>query len=289
MTVPVSVLFKERYFQGFLPASEFDYESVILSNTEWVKRGIAEHDPTRKQPIAYCVLANLLSREIYVYQRSGAEERLNEKFSFGFGGHIERVDKQGNPIHTSLLRELEEEADIPHISRLSTIGYINDDSNEVGKVHFGVLYVAEIDTREISIREGASSAELKHSRELGRRLQSKQFDFEEWSRIAYEPSSSLVESVRLDLLLDILDNKKCGEPDPITQTQDREARSFVRNNMGIVELRERNVQFCGLSFEQRLIFEYDLLCGGEMTGSYKETRIFDKMQGPSLTFGRFDN
>ena len=91
MTVQTSKLLQKRYFQGFSPANKYNYENLINSNTEWMKRGIAEKDFTRKQPIAYCLVTNPLSNEIFVYQRGGgknySESKLSEKFSFGFGGH----------------------------------------------------------------------------------------------------------------------------------------------------------------------------------------------------------
>ena len=291
MATPTSELFKDGYFQGFSRASDYNYEKIILENSEWVKRGIAEEDTSRKQPIAYCLVANPLSREVFYYTRAGSEERLSGKLSVGFGGHIERVDEQGgNPIQNSLLREvLVEELEIPGRVDLSVLGYINDDSNEVGKVHFGILYLATVDTRNVELNmDEASSGSLVHIDELDRMIGSGDYNVENWTRIACPPSVSILDDSRRGLIRKILKvNHKSTIRDPDLLEQDEVLRQIVGSNIDRIELRESLVESCGLSFEPRLGLEYDILFGNQNIGRYRETRVYNKGGTPFMVFGEF--
>ena len=48
-------------------------------------------------------------------------------------------------------RELEEELGVS--ANLTLIGFVNDDTNAVGEVHFGVVYLAKINESDIHITE----------------------------------------------------------------------------------------------------------------------------------------
>ena len=138
-------LFGEDYFQGFKNHEEFDYEKIILDNLKIMRRGDAEVDSSHKQPIGYMLIVNPKSKKIFVYLRSGegGENRLHGKWSLGVGGHIEPFDiknKNINPIRKSQLRELKEEIEIiGNILGIKVLGYVNDEEDSVGKVHFGKI------------------------------------------------------------------------------------------------------------------------------------------------------
>ncbi len=288
MTVPRTKLFGKKYFQGFLNAKDFDYESIILQNMGWTKRGIAEEDTTIKQPIAYCVLVNPLSREVFIYQRGTDsnynERKLSGKFSFGFGGHIDRTDDERNPIYNSLLRELGEEVEILGNLTLSTLGYINDDSNDVGKVHFGILYAGEIDTREVRLRGSeASFGTLIKIGDLEKLLKSKDLVLESWSEIALDPVIPLISLRKRELINSILE-RYCGNP---AITDNNQVRDLVRGNIEDVDLVERDARVEDLGFESRIILNYTVSLDGTHKGDYEEIRIFDKLEGPVLSFGTF--
>lgn len=144
-------LFEDCYFEGFMPAEKNNFQEKILENYEYLKRGLLENNEDYKQPIGYIVLLNKINKKIFVYQRAKRKEdydkkELCNKWSLGLGGHIDKKDENSkNPIKESALRELCEEVEIEgKINKLKEIGYINDDSNKVGRVHFGILYLAEI-------------------------------------------------------------------------------------------------------------------------------------------------
>ena len=196
MVVKTSDLFKGNSFNDFLPHSIRNYESIILNNYGFITRRFAEEDSNYKQPIAYSMIVNSNTKQVFAFQRSKktenyGEKRLQGKFSWGVGGHVEKYDLEfTNPIRESMLRELYEEVDIRGAVNPNPLilGYINDDSNNVGKVHFGILYLHETDAEEIKPRDPEiDNGRLRTMNELEEICESKDFDVESWSKIALNP------------------------------------------------------------------------------------------------------
>ncbi|MGG1916103.1 hypothetical protein ABFY54_29300 [Priestia megaterium] len=113
-----------------------------------MRRGDAEENTDFKQPIPYAVIKR--GNEIFVYERlkGAGEERLHNKLSLGIGGHMNPVSTENflDVLLDNLYREIEEELDIYSTVKpdLNIIGLINDDSDDVGKVHLGILAVLEV-------------------------------------------------------------------------------------------------------------------------------------------------
>ena len=174
-------LFQETYFEGF--RDEGGYEDIILEEYEWMRRGDAEDAPSYKQPIPYILMKK--DDTYFCFRRSGSEERLHEKWSWGVGGHVDRVDDEGNPLMNGLRREIEEEVGVSECD-VEQIGYINYDSDDVGKVHFGMLYIAEIH-EDVSVEDDEIDTyrflSMDEMREL---IEKETIDVEEWSRIALD-------------------------------------------------------------------------------------------------------
>lgn len=118
----------------------------------------AELNDKFKQPIPYIVIRR--GDQYYVTQRleGGGEARLHGKLSMGNGGHMNPLDKEWYSFEKVLAentkRELEEELYITGNINISTIGLINDDSEEVSKVHLGILGVIDLEPKdEVTVRE----------------------------------------------------------------------------------------------------------------------------------------
>jgi predicted NUDIX family phosphoesterase len=113
-----------------------------------MRRGDAEESVNYKQPIPYAFIRR--GNEIFVYKRltGGGEKRLHEKLSLGVGGHMNKEEKAKDFFETlqiNLERELGEELNINTDNlKLDAIGLINDDSNDVGKVHIGLLVAIDV-------------------------------------------------------------------------------------------------------------------------------------------------
>jgi predicted NUDIX family phosphoesterase len=148
MVVPRDILFDDNdAFNGFMPTEITDFKKKILGNFHYMEKTLAEEDPRYKQPIAYAIIFNREKQQIFIYKRSKQdknykEKRLQGKWSIGVGGHIEETDTSHDPIVESLLREIKEEIGID-VENPKLLGYINDDTNPVGKVHFGMVYIIE--------------------------------------------------------------------------------------------------------------------------------------------------
>ncbi len=198
LVVKTGVLLKDNYFNGFLPAEKFDFEQRILANYEWMPRRPAETNPEYKQPIVYAAVVNLALKKVFAYERARknkdyGEKRLQGKWTWGVGGHIEKSDAEsGNPIIASAKREMGEEIDA-HILNMSILGYINDDANDVGRVHFGMLYMAETGSEKVlPISKEISRGSLEPISELERMCSSKDIEVDSWGRIALGPLKSLL-------------------------------------------------------------------------------------------------
>lgn len=136
-------------FQGTLSgpkASEYLKTILDPKNWEFKERPAMEVDHSYKQIIPYCVLTE--GDNVYYYQRTkmSGETRLHGNYSVGFGGHINDQDVKNGKVRRQLFfdalhRELEEELDMSGAAwTMKFVGMINDDSNPVGQVHFGLVY-----------------------------------------------------------------------------------------------------------------------------------------------------
>ena len=188
MAVPVKELFKDKYFEGFLSNEEYDYDKIIHEKYEFVKRGPAETNFEMKQPIAYCILVNPELKKVYFYQRGSGEnyneKRLAGKISIGVGGHIEKQDVE-DPLLGSAVREVKEEVEYNgNLSEPKILGYINDDSEEVGKVHFGIAYIFETDSTVIKPKDVEMfDGELINVGEFEKKLNDSNLVIEGWTTI----------------------------------------------------------------------------------------------------------
>src|SRR2546422_5192409 len=135
-------------FQGLSLEIENYLPSVTAaSHILYLNRSDAEQDKRYKQLIPY-VLA-ICNDKILRYRRGrgGQETRLHGLYSVGIGGHISEEDhglfSTGLGYHEGMRRELMEEVAVEEVNE-SAVAVINDDSTEVGYVHFGVVHVLHV-------------------------------------------------------------------------------------------------------------------------------------------------
>lgn len=150
LVVKRGTLFEGKEFQGFCPISERDLTNHILSNFEYVERtDELENNKDIQQIIPYVWLVNQQTKQVFLYMRSkeGDEGRLYNKYSGGVGGHIDKDTEETSqdPITDAMMRELKEEVAMTNYPIPKFVGYINDDADSVGSVHFGVVAIAETD------------------------------------------------------------------------------------------------------------------------------------------------
>ena len=188
------------FFTGFRPAGQINYESIIEKNFLTLTHGSATQNKSLKQPIAYVTIYNVTEKKFFIYQRATedkdyGEKGLQGKLSLGFGGHMKPLDnKDGGGIRKSLIREIGEETGLTGmLGDIKLLGYVNDESNDVNRIHFGMLYAARTDSLLISPKDPEIKKwELKTLKEIQKISKDPECKLETWSRIALEPLSELL-------------------------------------------------------------------------------------------------
>lgn len=163
----------------------------ILTHLESRPRSLAEHDYNYKQLVVYSLINH---EEVFLsYQRTPKtdEARLKDRYSIGIGGHVNIQDtsqlslfgaddqRWNDFLLEAVWREVNEEVQI-HGTILRApklICFINDDSNDVGQVHFGVVWLVKLAEPKVSKRGERGIGKLSfHSltslSSLGDRLES---------------------------------------------------------------------------------------------------------------------
>jgi len=160
LVVPRAQLFPAGGFHGFSADGLAGYLAAIAAHAYFAPRARVEDDPSLKQIIPYVVLRYQDRIFLVRRTRAGSEERLREKLSVGLGGHInpEDVADAADPVDAGMRRELAEEVDVPAGWRARPVGVINDDLEAVGRVHFGLVYLADLPTADVRVRERSKLA-----------------------------------------------------------------------------------------------------------------------------------
>jgi len=184
----------------FYDNNEINFEEKILNNYKYMVRWEAEVNFDYKQPIGYAVVINE-KKEIFVYKRGGSnsnagDSRLHNKIAFWVWGHIEKEDEDlKNPISDSLVREIEEELNIKpeNIKNVNAIWYINNESDEVSKVHIWIAYLVEVINDNFELLDGElDNWEFIALDKLEKMVNSKEYNTETWSEILFEPIKKIL-------------------------------------------------------------------------------------------------
>jgi predicted NUDIX family phosphoesterase len=207
LVFPRSLFERIGVFQGF--SAEVDrYLPTILDkkNNSFQPRAQAETNPAFKQIIPYVIITDGKNILHYVRGKKAGEQRLVAKGSIGIGGHINDVDYKepllaftkepllastfGNQeFQDAVEREVREELSIQGVCDAKPIGLINDDSTEVGRVHFGVVHVLFCMPDKIKKNEQViTQVEFVPIEEL----KSKREQMETWSQLCLDNLDSLL-------------------------------------------------------------------------------------------------
>lgn len=181
-------------FQGFRAVSE-PLASVAERLERWGEfreRDAVERDSSWLQLIPYVALTS--SRSILLLERlpTQGESRLHRLRSIGVGGHVNPEPPGAEPLLVrGLRREIAEEISLDAEVAPELLGFIRDDSNEVGRVHFGIACRVEL-PRPAAVRET--------DRMLGRwvpldEVGEREERLESWSRIFFPAIRAAIHGV----------------------------------------------------------------------------------------------
>ena len=182
-------------FQGI--STEIDkYLPVFLnpSNNFFIHRELAEDDPTHKQIIPYAIFKHGDKFLRYLRGKKSGEQRLASKSSIGIGGHINQDDFNSSSLEkdtylTGIEREINEELIINCDYNNLPIALINDDSNDVGQVHLGVVHLFDLESDQVEAGEAnIENLEFLSSEDLLREKD----NLESWSQICVDHLDEII-------------------------------------------------------------------------------------------------
>ncbi|MEC9112450.1 MAG: hypothetical protein VX428_09600 [Verrucomicrobiota bacterium] len=182
-------------FQGI--STEIDkYLPVFLnpSNNFFIHRELAEDDPTHKQIIPYAIFKHGDKFLRYLRGKKSGEQRLASKSSIGIGGHINQDDFNSSSLEkdtylTGIEREINEELIINCDYNNLPIALINDDSNDVGQVHLGVVHLFDLESDQVEAGEAnIENLEFLSSDDLLREKD----NLESWSQICVDHLDEII-------------------------------------------------------------------------------------------------
>ena len=181
-------------FQGLsLEVEKYLPVVTAASSLTYLNRSDAEQDKRYKQLIPYILLIS--DGRILRYRRGkgGQETRLHGLYSVGIGGHISEEDhglfsSGRGGYQDGMRRELMEEVALDQVKE-AAVAVINDDSTEVGQVHFGVVHVMQVTSENVAgRRSGIVAPEFIPIADAMRDVAG----YESWSRFCLENMALLL-------------------------------------------------------------------------------------------------
>lgn len=183
LVVPRNILLGTHAWQGLKPGDCQEYMALINNHKEFLPRPHMETDPRYKQIIPYLIFKHGDRYFLMQRQSQASEQRLKNKYSLGIGGHVRQEDLSGNAtIFDWAKREFHEEVEYRGNLQIKPLGVLNDDSNDVGKVHIGLVLLVEGDSPAIRVK-----SELKSGILLTHKECTAYFDaMENWTQIVFK-------------------------------------------------------------------------------------------------------
>jgi len=154
--------------QGLIKGNS-DILKMIVQKGLFRKRNELEEDPSFKQIIPYAVITHKepkrsgvrRSQSFFLFKRTSGqtELRLQNKLSLGVGGHMNpgnSMESKEQYLINELKREFFEEVKLLngcYIEDIEFIGFINDETIPVSRVHIGLLYNIRVSSKDVYIYE----------------------------------------------------------------------------------------------------------------------------------------
>ena len=199
MVVRRSLIEQLGMFQGLcLDVDRYLPALLARENNFFTPRAPAETNPDLKQIIPYVLIVAGDSIFHYVRGKKSGEQRLVAKGSVGIGGHMNDGDEglfslDRDAYNTAVQREVAEEMFIEAPYTNHVVALLNDDSNEVGKVHLGVVHIFRLESDAARKREAVitESGFLKIAD-----LRARRDALETWSQLCIDGIDRLLDAAR---------------------------------------------------------------------------------------------
>ncbi|MGA2916719.1 MAG: hypothetical protein ABSE89_11905 [Sedimentisphaerales bacterium] len=192
-------------FQGL----QFDVEKYIrrlftAGTPRFKLRSEAEKDPSYKQLIPYVIMCHNGKYLTYIRGSRAGEKRLVSKRSIGIGGHINPADDM--PLFNvnnanfyeayldAVRREIAEEVSVETSHTDTTVALLNDESNEVGSVHLGIVHFWTLAEPKVSKKEQMIT---QMSFMTPARLQQVKDEMETWSQLCLGGLDEMAKRIKL--------------------------------------------------------------------------------------------
>jgi len=163
LVVETKIVEQVGMFQGLaFDVDRYLPELFAPGVARFMPRPEAEKNPDFKQLIPYVIICHDQKVLSYVRGKRAGEKRLTGLRSIGIGGHINPIDVNTSLFNTDFYqtvyrpaveREIEEEIAIDSNHTDQIVALLNDDSNEVGSVHLGVVHLWNLDAPHVEKRE----------------------------------------------------------------------------------------------------------------------------------------
>lgn len=178
--VPRAAIMPSQAWRGVRTTDLADTLAAIERTGRFADRPAMELDPDFKQIIPYLVVRDGPRWFLMRRTRAGGDARLHDRWSIGLGGHLNPGDRD---LAGGLEREWREEVRADFVPDCRLVGLLNDDDTEVGRVHLGVVYRADVGGRHMSIRE---TEKLSGAFASTREVEAVRAELESWSRFVLD-------------------------------------------------------------------------------------------------------
>ena len=182
LVVKKKILFSYKAIDGLKKVDFENYQKLIANYKEFLWRSKVEHDLTYKQIIPYLVFTYNNKYFLMKRKNNASETRLQNKYSLGIGGHIQKKDLKKTNIIDWAQREFKEEVTYNGTIDIHSLGILNDESDSVGQVHTGFVFL---------LKGNSSNIQIRNEHKEGKLLSLDQCSFfynqmERWSQITFD-------------------------------------------------------------------------------------------------------
>ncbi len=188
--IPTSELWKLLAYNenGLIRGNSHDLNRIV-QHGQFRKRSELEEDPSFKQIIPYGIISHEEFYYLFTRKPGQREKRLQYKLHLGVGGHVNPGSAMvpgDQYLVNELKREFIEEVKPFNgcmIEDIEFIGFINDESIPVSRVHIGLLYDIHVSNKNLAVNEPEKmKAEWIAKADLADYYEK----METWTRIAFD-------------------------------------------------------------------------------------------------------